>query len=205
MKPILLDWPDCIETPRLVLRVPRAGGGAQLNAAIVESLADLRAWMPWAQEAPTLDESEEYCRSAHAKFLAREDMGLQLFLRDGFADADRDAGGQSTLIGGSGLHLRDWSVPSFEIGYWCRPAFQGQGYISEAVRAITQFGFEVAGAQRLMIRCDSQNTRSRRVAERCGFSLDGELRNDGRSADGTTLRSTLVFSMLPDKRDAAQA
>lgn len=192
MKPILMDWPDCIQTPRLILRVPQTGGGAQLNEAIAESIDDLRAWMPWAKEVPPLEESEEYCRRAQAKFLAREDMGLQLFLRD-------EVGTQSTLIGGSGLHPCDWQVPSFEIGYWCRTQYQGQGYISEAVRAITQFGFEVANAQRLRIRCDSRNARSRRVAERCGFQFEGEFRNDSLSADGETLRNTLVFSLLPDE------
>lgn len=192
MKPILLDWPDTIETPRLIIRVPQAGGGAQLNAAIAESIDELRPWMPWAQAIPTLEESEEYCRGAHAKFLAREDMGLQLFLRD-------EMGSQSTLVGGSGLHPANWDVPSFEIGYWCRTSFQGQGYISEAVRSITRFGFEVACARRLFIRCDSENARSHRVAEKCGFQLEGESRNDSLSADGKTLRSTLMFSLLPDE------
>lgn len=197
MNPILLDWPDCIETSRLLIRVPSPGGGAQLNEAIVESIDDLRVWMPWAQEIPTLEESEEYCRRARAKFVAREDMGLQLWLRD-------ESGAQSTLVGGSGLHPRDWNVPSFEIGYWCRTKFQGQGYISEAVQAITRFGFEVAQAKRLFIRCDSDNTRSRRVAQRCGFQFEGELRNDGASADGKSVRNTLYFSMLPDEWRAIQ-
>lgn len=58
MKPILLDWPDTIETPRLIIRVPQAGGGAQLNAAIAESIDELRPWMPWAQTC-----SLRFCRS----------------------------------------------------------------------------------------------------------------------------------------------
>ena len=197
MNPILLDWPDCIETPRLIICVPQAGGGARLNEAIVESIDDLRVWMPWAQEVPSLEESEEYCRRARARFVAREDMGVQLWLRD-------ESGAQSTLVGGSGLHPRDWNVPSFEIGYWCRTQFQGQGYISEAVRAITQFGFEIADAKRLFIRCDSQNSRSRRVAESCGFQFEGEARSDSLSADGKSVRSTLCFSMLPDQWRAMQ-
>lgn len=104
------------------------------------------------------------------------------------------------FVGSSGLHPRDWAVPSFEIGYWCRKQFQGQGYITEAVQGITRFGFETVGARRIMIRCDSHNIRSRRVAERAGYEMEGELRNDALGTDGE-LRNTLVFAMLPSHKD----
>jgi RimJ/RimL family protein N-acetyltransferase len=53
-------------------------------------------------------------------------------------------------------------------------------------------------ANRVEIRCDARNTRSRSVAERCGYVLDGTLRRDTITTDGH-LRDTLVFSMLPDE------
>ena len=104
--------------------------------------------------------------------------------------------GTETLVGSSGLHRIDWAVPKFEIGYWCRTGMTGRGYVTEAVRGIAAFAFDVLGAQRVEIRCDPLNRPSARVAELAGFNLEGELRNDARGTDGT-LRNTLVFSAVP--------
>jgi RimJ/RimL family protein N-acetyltransferase len=182
-KPLLLDFPDSFSTERLVIRCPQAGDGALLNAAVVESLDDLRPWMPWAQSAPTLEESEEVCRRARSKWLAREDLMLFMFLKDG------------TFVGGTGLHRIEWSVPRFEIGYWLRVSQQGQGLMTEAVRGITRFAFEELNAERVEIRCDERNERSRSVIERASFVREACLRHDARDHLGL-LRSTLVYSLL---------
>lgn len=182
--PLLRDIPDSLETNRLLIRVPRAGDGPALNAAVRDSLDELRPWMLWAQQTPTLDESEEVARRARVQFLERSNIMLLLFLK-----------GTSTVIGGSGLHRIDWDVPRFEIGYWRRTGYAGQGYVTEAVRGITAFAFDVLRAQRVEIRMDSRNRRSRAVAERAGYRLEGELRHASRAVDGG-LRDTLVFGML---------
>jgi RimJ/RimL family protein N-acetyltransferase len=140
---------------------------------VTESLEELRPWMPWA-------------RRELAAFLERSDLMLLLFLK-----------GTETLVGGP--HRIDWSVPRFEIGYWCRTRFAGRGYITEAVRGITGFAFDQLGARRVEILCDSLNVRSARVAERAGFRFEGELRNAELGADREP-RDTLVFSMLPAER-----
>ena len=75
-------------------------------------------------------------------------------------------------------------MPKFEIGYWCSTRFSGQGYTTEAVRGIAALAFEALGAKRVEIRCDPLNRLSARVAERAGFRLQGELRNDALGTDG---------------------
>ncbi len=152
----------------------------------LESLDELQPWMPWVHPVPSVQDSEEYCRQAYAKFLARSELPFQLFLKE-----------SGEFVGGSGLQNVKWEVPSFEIGYWCRSAQQGRGYISEAVRGLTKFGFETLGAQRIAIRCDARNIRSRRVAERAGYKLEGRLRNDEVAVNGE-LRNTLVFALIAD-------
>ena len=183
--PILRDFPDAFETARLSIRSPRAGDGPEIHAAVLESLAELRPWMPWAKEPPTLESQEEVVRRAHAEFMARNDLMLLLFLK-----------GSDTLVGGSGLHRIDWSVPRFEIGYWARTPFAGQGYISEAVRGITAFAFDTLGARRGEIHCDDLNTRSATVASRTGFTLEGVLRNQRRNHLSGDLRNTMIFAQV---------
>ena len=92
------------------------------------------------------------------------------------------------------MHRIDWTVPRFEIGYWCRTSRVGHGYVSEAVAAITRFAFETLHAARVEIRTDVANSRSFRIAERLGFTLEGILRRDSRTPDGE-LRDTRVYAM----------
>jgi RimJ/RimL family protein N-acetyltransferase len=189
---MLIDCPDRFETERLLLRSPLPGDGPELRAAIAESIDDLRPWMEWAERVPTPEEAEINVRQARCRFLERTDLRLHLYLK-----------GTDTLVGCSGLHRIDWQVPRFEIGYWCRSGFTGQGYIIEAVRGVTRFAFATLGAERLEIRMDSRNERSRRVAERAGYRLEATLRRNERAVDGS-LRDTLVFALLRSEWEAAQ-
>lgn len=102
-----------------------------------------------------------------------------------------------TIIGGSGLHRIDWNVPKFEIGYWVRSSYAGQGYITEAVTGITSFAFNTLGARRVEIRCDVKNVRSSAVARRAGFALECTTHNDARDHFGL-LRSTHIFTRTQD-------
>lgn len=194
-QPILVDVPERLQTPRLVLRAPRPGDGAALNAAVLDSLDALRPWMPWAQTAPTLEASEAVAREAHGKFLLRSDLVFSLWLHDG-------QGRETQLVGGSGLHRIDWSVPRFEIGYWCRSGHTGQGLVTEAVRALNRMAFDQLQAQRVEIRMDERNTASWRVAERAGFTLEAVLRNDARDVAGG-VRNTRVYARVRGVEEAA--
>jgi RimJ/RimL family protein N-acetyltransferase len=179
MNPILLDLPMPILTPRLCIKPREVGEGAVINRAVCGSLEHLKRWMPWAQKAPTVEESEEHCRRSVAKFIVREDLTLSIYSRD-----------RRTFIGSTGLHRVNWEVPSFHIGYWVVPEFEGKGLITEAVNAVTRYAFGVAGARRVEIRCDPENARSLAVAKRLGFVQEGIFKNDN-VLDGV-VRDTIV-------------
>lgn len=186
MDPLLIDIPDQLETERLLLRVPRAGDGAAVNAAVVDSYETLRPWMPWVGEKlPSLEESEANCRKAWARFLLREDTTLRLYLK-----------GTDTVVGSSGLHRMDWKVPSFEIGYWVGRRFEGKGYATEAVQAIARFAVEQLSARRITILADARNHRSRRVAEKCGFVLEGIHRAANRNHLGELCDSCVYARVM---------
>jgi hypothetical protein len=79
--PILRDFPESFEAERLLIRCPMPGDGAEVYAAVSESLDELRPWMPWARERLTADVEEENMRQARAAFLERRDLMLLLFLK----------------------------------------------------------------------------------------------------------------------------
>jgi RimJ/RimL family protein N-acetyltransferase len=182
--PILLDLPESFESPRLIIRAPREGDGKALNEAVLESRNELLPWMPWVAQIPTVNDSESNIRRARAEFLMKSDLRLLLFRKD-----------NGELAGSSGLHRIDWEARKFEIGYWLRTSCCGKGYMAEAVEAIAGYAISVLQANRIEIRCDSSNIRSSNVAQRAGFTLEGILRKEKTTADGS-LRDTMVYAKV---------
>jgi RimJ/RimL family protein N-acetyltransferase len=191
VNPILLDFPDRFESARLIIRAPRAGDGRALNGGVVESLAELRPWLPWAQRAPSVEDSEALMRRMAAHWILRDDLWLLLFRKESVASGSHEG----EFVGCSGLHRIDWTTRAFEIGYWLRTSQAGRGYMTEAVHAIAGFAFDVLRARRVEIRADAHNTRSCRVAERCGFELEGTLRHESLDADGMP-RDLRIYARL---------
>lgn len=191
--PILLDLPPAIETERLLLRPPCAGDGPVVCAAIRASLGDLRrflASLPWVAAEPSIESSEVWCRNAQANHAARQDFPFLLFEKAGGA-----------LVGACGLHRVVWATPKAEIGYWCHTAHARRGFVSEAVPALAAFATRHLRTVRLEIITDEENQASRRVAERCGFVLEGVLRQERRSPAGD-LRNTCIYALLADDAGA---
>lgn len=187
--PLLLEPAPALATPRLVLRTPAPGDGPQVFEAVAESLQNLRRYLaslPWVAAEPSVEASEIFCRNAHANFHARKDFPYLMLEAD-----------TSRLVGVCGLHRPEWSTPKLEVGYWCRTSALGNGYVAEAVRAVCAQAFERLGVVRLEIVTDRENIASRRVAERCGFVLEGTLRSERRDPHGA-LRDTCIYSRLRD-------
>lgn len=181
--PLLIDVPERLESARLVLRVPRAGGGAIVAASVRESLAELKPWMPWAHDGYVEKDGEEWCRKSAANFVQRTILSYTLWLTSG------------EHIGNVGAFAFAWDVPRCEIGYWLNTRHCGQGLMTEAVQCITAMLFDQLQFTRVEIRMDNLNDRSWRVAERCGFQHEGTLRRDCLNVHGQ-LRDTRIYSRL---------
>jgi RimJ/RimL family protein N-acetyltransferase len=62
------------------------------------------------------------------------------------------------------------------------------------VLALTEFAWSL-GLVRVEIRCDAKNLRSRAVAERAGFAMEGVLKNDCRTPQGD-IQDIYVFAQV---------
>ncbi|MBS8263918.1 N-acetyltransferase [Mesobacillus boroniphilus] len=184
--PILLDIPSQLDTERLILRAPnRTGDGSIVNQAIRDSFSELKAWLPFAQKLPEVEETEINLRKAHINFLKRESFRFLIFKKE-----------TNEFIGSVSLQGIDWAIPKCEIGYWINTKFSGSGYMTEAVKALTNFGLNHLKFNRIEIRCESTNLKSRAIPEKLGFELEGVLRNDDLSADGSKLTDTCFYSII---------
>jgi ribosomal-protein-alanine N-acetyltransferase len=63
-----------------------------------------------------------------------------------------------------------------DIGYRVNKNYWGQGFATEACKAVIEFAFKDLGLSRIQIRCFKDNTGSVRVAEKLGFKKEGFIR-----------------------------
>ena len=82
------------------------------------------------------------------------------------------------LIGSCGIRMRLPDAYEADIGYELNPQHWGQGYATEAARAIVQFGFTELGLHRIWSWCIADNVGSARVLEKLGMQLEGRLREN---------------------------
>jgi RimJ/RimL family protein N-acetyltransferase len=78
------------------------------------------------------------------------------------------AAGAGRLIGQCGLTVLPPGSEAF-MWYTLHRGFWGQGYTSEAARAVLGYGFEVAGLRRIFAECHPQNLASLRVMQKIGL------------------------------------
>ncbi|MEK4742101.1 MULTISPECIES: GNAT family N-acetyltransferase [unclassified Bacillus (in: firmicutes)] len=184
MNPLLFDFPSEFYTDRLFIRMPKPGDGKVVYDAIQASIQELKPWMVFAQKEKTEEEIEESIRKSHIQFLQREDLRLLVFSNE-----------TGEFIASAGLHRINWDIPQFEIGYWIDSRFSGKGYMVEAAKGITDYAFTELKANRVEIRCDSLNKKSRAIPEKLGFKLEGTLESASVAVDGNGLRDMCVFAM----------
>lgn len=159
-------------TDRLLLREFEEDDWPAFHA--IESLPEVARYQSF--EPRTEEESRAYIQRARES--AAEDPRLTYDLAVLAAD-DR-------LIGRCGLGL---ASPPTEAMLWytLHPAHWGQGYTTEAARALVGFGFRELGLHRVWADCDPANPGSWRVLEKLGLRREGHLREnvwaDGAWAD----------------------
>jgi ribosomal-protein-alanine N-acetyltransferase len=81
------------------------------------------------------------------------------------------------LIGNCGVRMASSDAHEGEIGYELAPWHWGQGYATEAARAVVRFGFTGLGLHRIWAQCNAVNTASAHVLEKVGMRLEGRLRD----------------------------
>ncbi len=187
-----LEIPTRIEAERIYLRSYRPGDGRWYYAMSRRNRDHLARYEAEnvARSVESEPEAELLVQELAAEWEARNCFFMGAFDR-----------GTDEFVAQVYVGLLDWDLPEFAIGYFADRDHQGQGYVTEAVRAALGFIFEHLGAHRVRLECDDTNRRSWRVAERCGMIREGHIRENRRSADGT-LSGTLTYGLLKREFEA---
>ena len=103
---------------------------------------------------------------------------------DGYLIIDR---AQNALIGAAELRDIDQMHRQAEVSFWLTPACWGRGFASAALLKLVRIAFDHHGLNRVYAFHMARNPASGRVMAKCGFHLEGRLRQrvwkDRRSED----------------------
>ncbi len=153
-----------IETPRLIIRPIALGDEIPLNEAVNNSLELLQKWMPWAKD-PSIEATRAFMQSGVCAWESARTSNLPMVV---IHRKDQK------IISSSGYNEQsDPKQGLYEIGYWCDVDYQGQGYVTEYVNALTQHALKELDAKTVLVKMKVNNVRSRAVAERLNFKNEG--------------------------------
>ena len=182
----LSDFPTQFESERLALRGYRHGDGKWYYAM---SLSNREHLMRYELENVAANIASEEVAEVLVQELAKEWIKRTCFFIGAF---DKKTG---EFVAQIYVGPVDWNLPEFQIGYFVDVDHEGQGYVTEAVKATLRVIFNQLNAHRVRLECDETNLRSIRVAERCNMIREGYLRENKRNPDGT-YSSSLIYGLL---------
>ena len=163
------------------LRMPEESDAEELYELTAANREMLAEWMPWAAEA-TLETTRAFIHSRRLAFAGNGGYSAVIVER-------------GRIVGSIGFPAVNRDLGSCEIGYWLGRAAQGRGTMTLAVRALIDHAFGPWKLHRVMIQAGVGNARSRAVAERLGFTLEGVLREAERYPDGRCV-DLAVYGLL---------
>jgi len=147
----------------IVVRPFRKHDAQELFALTIANRDSLSEWLTWVASVTSVEDTREYLRGSERSALEHRAFVCGIY-----------AGGP--LAGAIELHDIDWTNRHAKVGYWLDEAQRGKGIMTRAARALIEYAFEALDLQRVEIRAAAENSRSRAVAERLGFRLEGMLR-----------------------------
>jgi RimJ/RimL family protein N-acetyltransferase len=127
-------------------------------------------------DSPMLIQSLAARRARLEKSQAEPDVSTARFTAETIADG--------TVIGTCGLSSLDAFNQFGHLGISLLPAARAQGYGREMVRLLCHYGFRFRNLHRIELETLATNAAMRRLAESCGFVLEGTQREQAYDGDG---------------------
>lgn len=175
--------PALVTTERLVLRLFTSGDVDDRYA--YQSLPEVARYL---YRPPLTREGCAEAIAARADGTAWKTDGDVLLLAVCRADKP------GVVVGEVVLTLTSARAQQAEIGWIFNPQYAGQGYATEAARALASLAFSQLGVHRIFARLDVLNTASVSVCERLGMRREAQLVDN--DLDGDRWGSEYIYATL---------
>lgn len=167
---------------RVILRRFEESHAGPLYQIVQTERERLNEFLPWPNFINSVEDELEFIERMKKQWDERSCFGFSVVLA-----------ATQAVIGAIDLHALSWSNSRGEIGYWLSGKYEGKGYMFEAVGVLEEYLFEL-GFNRIEIRCDQKNIRSKGVPVKRGYLHEGTLRED--FLDGDQYRNTEIYGKI---------
>lgn len=124
----------------------------------------LRRFLPWLDNCQKPDDTRDFITIALAQFTQGKGFNAGIWV-------------DQRLVGVIGHHSIDWVNRIATLGYWLTEPYQGRGIMNAACHTIIGHAFDELNLNKVVIKCATDNLRSRAVPQRLGFVHEGTLRD----------------------------
>lgn len=153
---------DILETQRCIMKIPEISQSQNIWNLIAPALTQYLAWEKWEDVSQTIQNVEQ------ARIKAKSWKAWDAAIYDKVS---------WEIIGRCGIIEIDDTIPSCSIWYMLAEEYWWKWIIPECVHRIIKFAFEESEFEKIIIRCDSRNENSAKVALKCGLFFEGEFKN----------------------------
>ncbi len=172
---------SCIVDDEITLRLIEKEDALLLAQRVHENASYLKPYMQWIHEDYSIADAEMFIALVRSYFAEETFLPLTIWY-------------QGRLVGMVSAKEIHPVHRSAELGYWIERPAQGKGIMTRALKRVLRELFDNRRLNRVSIRCAAHNDKSRSVAERLGFSLEGVMRQDVSLQGHPT--DTALYSML---------
>ena len=141
-----------IRTERLLIKTPEIDDKFELTQLINDK--DVIKWLSEIPFPYTLSHAEEFIERSRERVLKQESYNFMIFQ-------------DKKMIGGIGLS--EFNNKSCQVGYWLGKQYWGNGFATEALKSILDFGFDQLNLEKIYAAYKIGNEGSIRVLAKCGF------------------------------------
>jgi ribosomal-protein-serine acetyltransferase len=173
----------------ILLRLPDMTDAPALFALFEQNRDHLTEWQDWPNAIQTLGDCRQFILRHQRENAEGKTLGCLILF-------------QEKLVGMCELTYIVPLLRKAEIGYWIAEEYEGKGIVSQSCRGLIAHAFGTMKLNRLALKFkhvskDNENIRSRRVAERLGFTQEGILRQDGMTKG--VLMDMVMCSLLAEE------
>jgi RimJ/RimL family protein N-acetyltransferase len=170
-----------LQTRRLLIREFRPSDWKDVNA--YSRLPRTVRFLPWGPDHP--NQTKDFIRRMIKDQKKKTRLSYEFVL---------ESKTEKKVIGACGLRIKSLFHQESDMGYVLHPDYWGQGYATEAARALAAFGFKQLKLHRVWATCDVNNKASEKVLKKCGMRKEGHFRSHLRLHG--KWRSSFLYAIL---------
>lgn len=143
-----------------VLFLYQEENAAELFGLVDSNRSYFGEWLPWLAYNTKIEDTRKFILECKANYKNRISLNLGIQY-------------EGKIVGSVSFNTINLPHKNAEIGYMLSEDYIGKGIMIKCCKALIDYGFQKLELNRVTIKCATENIKSRALAEKLGFKLEG--------------------------------